>query len=425
VTQSGVPGRPILTRLTRFGLGCGIVTFGSLPGQALAQDEPGWDPFLEVRIPTNPVMTVPADGQRRAAYELHLTNLTNAEVTLERVDVWRLPGELDPMTGIPVDGAGRTPGTSQSSITDIPIEPLLSLEGVALRNSLLRPGLGENPEAPATIGPGLGAVVYIWLDLEPGTPASLEVEHLLVLGESASSSGAGAERALRAGWIRLESQPPVVIGPPLKGGPWIAGNGPSNFSHHRRAIIPIGGQARIAQRYAIDYALLNDDGRPWDTDQKSNEDYLGHGAELLAVADGTIVDLKDGIPENIPGIESRAVPITVGTVAGNYIILDIGEGKYAFYAHLQPGSLRVQRGDRVRRGDVIGLLGNSGNSTAPHLHFHVSDAPSPLGAEGIPYVIDAFDVIGRGAFWNRRRATEPVRHERELPLANMVMEFRP
>jgi murein DD-endopeptidase MepM/ murein hydrolase activator NlpD len=60
------------------------------------------------------------------------------------------------------------------------------------------------------------------------------------------------------------------------------------------------------------------------------------------------------------------------------------------YAHLQPGSLRVKAGQKVKRGDVLGLLGNSGNSTEPHLHFQVMDRPSPLGAEGLPYLIDSY-----------------------------------
>jgi murein DD-endopeptidase MepM/ murein hydrolase activator NlpD len=82
------------------------------------------------------------------------------------------------------------------------------------------------------------------------------------------------------------------------------------------------------------------------------------------------------------------VPITSETVAGNHIVLDLGGGRYAFYAHFQPGSLKVKVGDRVTRGQVIGLVGNSGNSTEPHLHFHISDGVSPLGSEGLPYVLD-------------------------------------
>ena len=76
----------------------------------------------------------------------------------------------------------------------------------------------------------------------------------------------------------------------------------------------------------------------------------------------------------------------------NYVILALGNGGLAFYAHLQPGRLRVKPGDRVRRGQVLGLLGNSGNSDAPHLHFHISDANS-LESEGLPYVFDSFETL--------------------------------
>ena len=69
------------------------------------------------------------------------------------------------------------------------------------------------------------------------------------------------------------------------------------------------------------------------------------------------------------------------------MILDLGGGKFAFYAHIQPGTLRVKTGDRVTRGQVLGLVGNSGNSTEPHLHFHISDSPLPLESEGLPYAI--------------------------------------
>ena len=76
------------------------------------------------------------------------------------------------------------------------------------------------------------------------------------------------------------------------------------------------------------------------------------------------------------------MPITSETIGGNHVVLDLGGGRFAFYAHLQPGSLKVKVGDRVTRGQIIGLVGNSGNSTEPHLHFHISNGVSPLGSEG-------------------------------------------
>ena len=113
---------------------------------------------------------------------------------------------------------------------------------------------------------------------------------------------------------------------------------------------------------------------------------------MLAVADAVVTATKDGIAENVP--QKTADVVTLENVAGNHVVLDLGKGRFALYAHFQPKSLRVKVGDRVRRGQVLGLIGNSGNSTEPHLHFHVSDGPSPLGSEGVPYVFDAFEAHG-------------------------------
>jgi murein DD-endopeptidase MepM/ murein hydrolase activator NlpD len=180
----------------------------------------------------------------------------------------------------------------------------------------------------------------------------------------------------------------------------------------------------IAQRFAIDYVKVGEDNLTFTGDRLKNENYHAQGAEALAVGDGIVVAVKDDIPENVPGITSRAVPITLETVGGNHVIIDIGGERYAFYAHLQPGSLRVQSGDRVRRGQVIGLVGNSGNSTEPHLHFHISDGNSPLGSEGLPYGYDAFELVGRcRTFGAGCERTTPVVRRGELPLANMLMRF--
>jgi murein DD-endopeptidase len=214
----------------------------------------------------------------------------------------------------------------------------------------------------------------------------------------------------------------VAISFPFGGDHWLAANGPSNTSGHRRALIPIDGHAAIAQRFAIDWVKLRDDGKTFQGDEKDNKNYLAYGTEALAVADGVVTELKDGIPENIPGENSRAVPITLETVGGNHVILDIGGGHFAFYAHLQPGSLRVKLGDKVRRGQVVGLVGNSGNSTEPHLHFHVENASSPLGAEGLPYALPSFDVVGSGFGWKPADAKGPaVTHKNEMPLENEVV----
>ena len=113
-------------------------------------------------------------------------------------------------------------------------------------------------------------------------------------------------------------------------------------------------------------------------------------------------------------------------------LLDLGNGDSALYVHLQPGSLRVKVGDKVKRGQVLGLLGNSGNSDAPHLHFHVADAISPFAAEGVPNVLDSFELQGTvkametllgGQGWEPPpNATKDKRHM-ELPVENAVVRF--
>ncbi|HEY0035364.1 MAG TPA: M23 family metallopeptidase, partial [Longimicrobium sp.] len=124
--------------------------------------------------------------------------------------------------------------------------------------------------------------------------------------------------------------------------------------------------------------------------------------------------VQDGIPENVPRVDGRTimpVPLSNKTVPGNWVSLDLGGGRYAFYAHFIPGSIGVRPGQRVRRGDVLGKVGNSGNSVGPHLHFHIGDTPSLNGTEGQPYVFDRYRIIGRhhpGGPPSEQRLTVPM-----------------
>lgn len=121
--------------------------------------------------------------------------------------------------------------------------------------------------------------------------------------------------------------------------------------------------------------------------------YYSYGKPVLAVADGRVAAASDGLPENVPGHGDTfhpAVPITLETVAGNTITLDLGGGQFAYYLHLQPGSLRVKAGDRVRRGQMLARIGASGDAREPHLHFAVTTSSKLLAGEGVPYLIDRY-----------------------------------
>jgi murein DD-endopeptidase MepM/ murein hydrolase activator NlpD len=206
----------------------------------------------------------------------------------------------------------------------------------------------------------------------------------------------------------------------------VAANGPSNTSGHRRALIPVNGRAYISQRYAIDWVELYPDGKTYQGDPADNKNYRAYGHEIHAVADGIVTETKDGIAQNTPGAKSLAIPITLETIGGNHVIADMGNGLYAFYAHMQPGSLRVKVGDKLHRGQVLGLLGNTGNSSEPHLHFDICNASSMLACEGIAYAFASFEVVGKGAGWKSSDSHEAaVKHETEIPTEDEVVQFPP
>ncbi|MDQ3699170.1 MAG: M23 family metallopeptidase [Gemmatimonadota bacterium] len=351
-------------------------------------------PFVEIRVPKAPTIAS-GNGASFLVHELHVTNFQPTALTLTSVEV--VSGDAD----------GRL---------------LLALEDSVLARALARPGVAPAPALAerARVGGGLRAVVFLWVLLDRRTPPA-RVRHRLTISQG---TGDSLRTAVLEGAATSVIRDLAVIGPPLRGEGWLAGNGPDAQTGHRRALIPVEGTAAIAQRFAIDYVKMDENGRRFTGDSLKNESYYAEGADALAVADGIVASVKDSIPENIPGLASRAVLITLETVGGNFVILDIGQGRYAFYAHLKPGSLRVRPGDRVQKGQVIGLVGNSGNSTEPHLHFHLMDGTSPLGSEGIPYVHESFDLVGkcRLPFADCVRSA-PERRRREIPMSNVVVGF--
>lgn len=337
-----------------------LALLGLLP--ATAQGQLAERPLLiETRVPKAPTVASMSAGAF-LIYELHVTNFEGREMTWTGLEI------LDATNGATI----------------------LSLSDTALARDMTRLGATGSQvtlQNRPRLGSGQRAYVFLYVPLAAGQRPSA-IRHRLTMTDSVGTRTI----AVRDVPVTVE---PAVIGPPLKGGSWLAGNGPARASGHRRALIPINGASAIAQRFAIDYVMINGEGKTFTGDRLKNESYGAEGVEAIAVADGIVVATKDSIPENIPGPASRAVPITLETVGGNHVILDIGDGRYAFYAHLQPGSLRVKIGDRVKKGATLGLVGNTGNSTEPHLHFHLADGNSPLGAEGIPYVHETLDVVGR------------------------------
>ncbi len=186
---------------------------------------------------------------------------------------------------------------------------------------------------------------------------------------------------------------PLVIGSPVSGDGWLDGNGCCGVSAHRSAINPINSALYAPERFAIDFVQLDEQSRIFDGPIDDLASYAYYGAEILAVGDGPIVSMKWDLPEEAPGL--HPVGLELNEYGGNHIVQDLGDGHYAFYAHLQgenPEGLAV--GQKMSRGDVLGYLGNSGNTDMPHLHFHVMDSPLPLGSNGLPFVFESFTLTG-------------------------------
>lgn len=246
---------------------------------------------------------------------------------------------------------------------------------------------------------------FFWIDvvLEPGQTLPKTLSHRVVtagaevkLTAAVKTGSEGVVQTTQTGGnVAVSTRPAPLIGPPLEGTGWVAFNGCCKEVPHRRAGIPVNGVLYVSQRFAIDWIKLDANSQQSNGDSNQNQNWPTYGQKAIAVADARVVSVLDGLPERVP----NALPsdTTMQNVTGNHVVLDLGRGYYAFYAHLQPGSLKVRTGDRVKRGQVLALLGNSGNTTAPHLHFHVSDGMGPLSSQGLPYVIDSFVVKGVAA----------------------------
>ena len=376
--------------------GCAALTlavFGCNPDTVSAQ----LPPFVEFRVPKAPTVALVGDSTGTLSYEILITNLTATSQTLKRVEVLQ-----------------ATDGRVLHTVGDSVLALDMARPGVDLR--------GQPWIERTRIGGGLRAQVFLWVPVDRNRPPA-EVRHRLTFQAGTD----GPTTALEGATVSVNREV-AVIGPPLRG-EWVAVNGPSNQSGHRRSTVALNGVTTIPQRYGIDFLQVDAEGKSYRTDRSVNQNFLAQGTEILSVGDGVVVATKDGIPENNPSIPGhRAVPVTLETIGGNYIVVDLGRSRFAFFAHVQPGSLRVKVGDRVRRGQVIALLGNSGNSTEPHLHFHMSDALAPgtttLGSEGIPWVIEGLQVLGRCtlvASINCSRGS-PIT-VRAMPMQNQLVRF--
>jgi murein DD-endopeptidase len=322
-----------------------------LLGVQAAQPETSFD----LRVPVAPMLRS-VDGVDELVYELHLDNFAHVDLKPLRIEV--------------LDAAG---------------DRLLAVyEGQALEQRLDRSGLQWKAETYTAIPSGRRGVVFIELSVADAAPQALR--HRI------GYSDTRPDAALR--WVEgtaiaiVRGQTPV-LSPPLRGGPWLAVYDPRWERGHRRVGYALGGKLRTPGRYAVDWVLLDPSGRKAPAGSDLAAHAYSHGQDVLAVADGVIVDVNDQVAERT----RRTDRLT--SLLGNHVVLKLDSGAFAHYGHLRPGSATRARGSRVSAGEKIAEVGFSGSASDPQLHFALTDGPDELASEGIAYVFDRYRSLGR------------------------------
>jgi murein DD-endopeptidase MepM/ murein hydrolase activator NlpD len=183
-------------------------------------------------------------------------------------------------------------------------------------------------------------------------------------------------------------------------GSWYVGAGPSFHSHHRW--VP-------AQEFAFDLLKVSGDGKSHRGAGTARGEYFAYGETISAAAPGKVVavvadeaetdedlarpgEAPDAYLARVQQTQMKRLARGAPGVVGNHVVIEHAQGEHSVYAHMQTGSLKVKVGDRVEAGQALGAVGTSGNSTEPHLHFHVCDAPDPLACAGIPVRFENLDI---------------------------------
>jgi murein DD-endopeptidase MepM/ murein hydrolase activator NlpD len=330
---------------------------------------------LALHVPFEPTVYTGA-GRAAVMYELHMTNYSDKPIELRRIEV------LD------ADTAGS--------------KLLASFEGEQIDPLLQSPG-------PRQVNAGGTIVVFLEVALDPKAQMPKTLRHRV---SSADSSIEGAVIGTRHTALK-------VLVPPVHGAEWQASDGPSNDrdNHHRRGLLVLDGRPTISRRFATDW-FLKKDGRTYTGELSDRRSHHSYHQPVFAVAKGKVVATRDGRPDNVPGFYPNFTPpadLSIETATGNLIILDIGDGLFAHYYHLQPGTLLVKPGDKVASGQPLARIGTSGDSNVPHLHFEVTNSAKELRGEGVPYVIDRFRAKTPAGEWQA--------YARELPLRKMMVDF--
>lgn len=374
-------------------VGCGASSTNASPTQVHTP--------LILSIQDAPVPFKGSDGKTHLVYELWVTNFSSAEITVSQV-------------GVLGDG-----------------QPLETLDATAVAKRM-QP-VGSPSRIPTGImTPGTVSLVFLHVILPNGTAVPQKLSHEIAF----SARGRDGQFMEDGGDIKVDMRPVAVIGPPLDGVNLISADSCCDAVRHTRAALAINGRVWVAQRYAVDWERLDDQDRIYVGAKSDVHSYTIYGDNVYAVADGKVVLAINDLPDQVPGQFPSG--ISLDDADGNAVILDIGNGNYAMYAHMEPGSVTVHTGDTVTRGEVIGKVGNSGNTIAPHLHFQLMKGPLSLASNGLPYEIDSYHITGLspgteafdqaeadGTPLDVTPVDPPAAATNALPLDQLIISFEP
>jgi hypothetical protein len=319
-------------------------------------------PPLNISFLAQPAPIV-QNGATRLFYEMLITNFSKNAYVLDGIDA----------------KAGDT---------------VAKVAGAALSPLIIHPGVNApTDDLPIrTIEGGRTVIVFLTLDFGKSAAPSA-IEHTLhVLADK------NEPHDIVLAPLAVAHETPIVVAPPLRG-QWIALDAVNNLpdAAHRRAVLIDNGHAWLAQRFAIDWEQIETvNGAPafFKGPEDKNESYFCYDQPIYSVAAGKVVDAADGMPENVPHSGKYAVALDFNNAAGNHVVVEIAPHRYVLYAHMRPGTVQVKPGDRVRVGQVLGRVGNTGSSIEPHLHMHIDDQPSFLAGNGVPYAFTEGETSG-------------------------------
>lgn len=313
-----------------------------------------------------------SDGRIHLAYALQLTNS------------WSLPATLRSVTV--VDPARNNQPTGANLVLDIQDK---EVTGQVKRFTL--PGTMDSQSYSREIPGGQSSVMFFDVTYKDLRQVPKAIAHRFTV--TTPPTPVGTFHSFVSHSIPV-GPAPIVLAPPLKGTGWVDANGCCReIGPHRFVTNPMNGSLDPSETFAIDWIQLDTHGVAYRGDGKKPEDWFCYGAEVVAAAPGTVVEVVRDLP-NVP-VGKNPDGLTMEQIAGNRVIVDMGSAHYAMYAHLAPGSVQLHVGDHVQQGQRLGLLGNTGNSSAPHLHFQVMDRPSSLDDTSLPFVFNQMGLAGR------------------------------